>query len=258
MEKISSINSILLAMMFVLAYFANLSTKRNKRQWLYVGFVIAAICYLVLSGIYSSYQDSASKNWLISYNLFCGVGLVLPQLISRIIVRQNIKHPVIFFKKDKLPRSRVVTGIIFAVLFLAYLAWVALSPKIMSFTDHKPVYDEFYVFSSFSFLLFYIPFVILLIEIMTMRTAFCENGLYILGVISEWSDFKSYTWVQGKTFDDPELQPFIDKSIKIKLLLESNKSLFKKPIQLLIPFDEKSAIENFLSKRVSFKAYAQQ
>jgi len=253
METIKNINSILLGTMFVLAYFANLSIKRNKRQWLYVGFAITAIFYLILSGIYSSYQDNSSKSWIISYNLFCGVGLVLPQLVSRIIVRQNIEHPIVFIQRNKTP----IMAIIITGLAMACLPWVALTPHTYNMIEHKFVYDEFYVFSSLSFLLFYIPFIILLIELMTQRIAFCENGLYIFGLISDWSDFKSYTWVQDKMFNDPELQPFIDKSIKIKLLLESNKSLFKKPIQLLIPFDEKDAIENFLSKRVNFKAHAQ-
>jgi len=253
MEKISSVNSILLGIMFVLTYFANLSTKRNKRQWLYVGFGIAAVCYLILSGIYSSYQDSASKSWLISYNLFCGAGFVLPQLISRIVIRQNIKHPIVFMQRNKIP----VMAIIITGLAMAYLPWVALTPHTYNMIEHKFVYDEFYVFSSFSFLLFYIPFIILLIELMTQRIAFCKNGFYLFGLISDWSDFKSYTWVQDKIFDDPELQPFIDKSIKIKLSLESHKSLFKKPVQLLIPLDEKDAIENFLSKRVNFKTHAQ-
>jgi hypothetical protein len=250
METIKSVNSILLGTMFVLAYFANLSTKRNKRQWLYVGFAITAIFYLILSGIYSPYQDSASKSWIISYNLFCGVGLVLPQLVSRLVIRQNINHPVVFLKKDRLPLSRTITGIIIAALGLMCLAWVALSPKQISLIDHKPVYDEFYVSSSFSFLLFYIPFIIWLIEMITQRTAFCENGLYQNGLISEWADFKSYRWIYDKMYDDPDALPFLDKNIKIKLSIEPVKALFKKPIQISIPFNEKGTIEEFLSQRI--------
>ena len=239
--------------MFVLAYCANLSTKQNKRQWLYVGFVVAAICYLVLSGIYSSYQDSASKSWIISYNLFCGVGLVLPQLISRIIVRQNIKHPVLFMQKNKLS----IWTVIFTTLALLYLLWVALSPHIYDMKEQKFIYDEFYVFSSFSFLLFFIPFVIWLLDFATQRNALCENGLYLNGLLSEWENFKSYGWIQDKIYEEPEALPFLDKSIKIQLLIEPVKPLFKKPIQLSVPFEEKGIIEEFLSRRIKVNPNAQ-
>jgi len=234
--------------MFLLTCLANLATKRIKRQWLYVGFIIAAVCYLILSAIYTS-----RDNWLISYTLFCGVSFALPQLISRIIARKNINHPVIFLQKAK---SSLAVNIV-SILFLAYLPWVALTPHTYDLIEQKFVYDEFYIFSSFSFLLFYIPFIILALEMTTRRTAFCDNGLYQNGLILDWADFKSYNWIQDKMFDDPEVLPFLDKSIKIKLSLESNKSLYKKPVQLLIPFDEKNTVENFLSKRVSFKAHAQ-
>jgi hypothetical protein len=192
MEKISSINLILLGAMFLLTCLANLATKRIKRQWLYVGFIIVAVCYLIFSAIYTP-----RDNWLISYTLFCGVGFALPQLVSRIIIRQNINHPVIFLQKAKLSLAANIVSI----LFLAYLPGVALTPHTYDLIEQKFVYDEFYIFSSFSFLLFYIPFVILAIETTTQRTAFCGNGLYQNGLILNWTDFKSYNWIQDKMFD---------------------------------------------------------
>jgi hypothetical protein len=247
MENISGLGSILLGAMFVLAYLANLATRRGRRQWLYVGFSIAAVCYLIFFVIYSFYQDSALRNWLIPYNLFCGVGLVLPQLISRIVVRQNIKHPVVFVQDNKLPLTALTVVMIASVYMLGV---ATLSPTQASQIDHKPIYDEFYISSSFSYLLFSIPFIILLFEMLIERTAFCENGLYQYGLLSEWADFKAYSWLQDKMYVDLELQPFIDKKIKIKLLIEPVKSLFNKPIQFLIPFNEKNAIEEFLSQRI--------
>jgi hypothetical protein len=246
METIKIVNYILLGTMFVLAYSANLSTRQNKRQWLYVGFAITAISYLIFSGIYSSYQDNASESWIISYNLFCGIGFVLPQLVSRIIVRQNINHPVVFMQKNKIP----VVAIAIMVLVLLYLLLVALIPHTYYVKDHTPAFDEFYVISSLSFLLFYIPFVILILEFTTQRNAFCENGLYQNGLISEWTDFKSYRWIYDKIYDDPEASPFLDKNTKIILLIEPVKTLFKKPIQIFIPFDEKGTIEELLSQRI--------
>ena len=246
MDNITIASFILLGIMFLLAYLANLATKRIRRWWLYVGFLIAAACFLVVSAINASDQVSTSKTWLISYDLFLGIGLVWPQLMSQIATRQNIKNPVIFLGKAKHPLAAVIA----AVLFLAYLAWVGLMPHTYSILEHKPVYDEFYVLSSFSFLLFYIPFIILLIEMMTQRTAFCENGIYRIGLISDWSDFRSYTWIQNEIYSDPDVQPLLNNDIKIELLIEPKKSISRKPIRFVIPFDDKSVIENLLSRKL--------
>jgi hypothetical protein len=245
MENISGLGSILLGAMFVLAYFANLSTKRKKRQWLYVGFLVTVVCYSIFSAIYSSYQNSVTESWLLFYNLFCGIGFVLPQLLSRTAIRQIIKHPVIFMQKNE-PSFAIA---FVAILALVYLPWMALVWHASKITEWEFVSSEF-IFSSISLLLFFIPFFILLFEISDQRTALCENGICQYGLLLEWADFKSYSWIQDKIYDDPDVQPFLDKNIKIKLLIEPTKSLFNKPIQLSIPFGEKNAIEDFLSQRI--------
>jgi hypothetical protein len=245
MEKISELSPILLGAMFVLAYLANLSTKRRKRQWLYIGFSVIVVCYSIFSAIYSSYQNSVTESWLLFYNLFCGIGVVLPQLLSRIAVRQSIKHPVIFMQKNEPPRATVYV----AILGLVYLPSTALAWHALNMPgDWEFVFNEF-TFSSISFLLFFIPSFILLMEF-NQRTALCENGIFQYGLLLEWADFKSYSWIQDKIYDDPDAQPFLDKSIKINLLIEPVESLFNKPIQLSIPFGEKNAIEEFLSWRI--------
>ena len=246
MDKISLQSFILLVTMFVVGYLANLATKRIRRRWLYAGYLIAAAGFLVVSRMSTSDQVSGSKTWLISYNLFLGVGLVWPQLISQIVIRQKIKNPVIFLERAKPPLLAVVV----VVLFLAYSALGGLTPLTYSLVEQKPVYDDFYVFSSFSFLLFFIPFIIFLLENMTQRTAFCESGIYQMGFISNWSDFKSYIWIHEKIYSDPEVQPFLNNDVKIELLIEPSKSFLAKPIRFVIPIDNKSAIENLLSRKL--------
>jgi hypothetical protein len=187
------------------------------------------------------------KTGLIPYNLFIGVGIVLPHLISRILVRQKISHPVIFLQKKR----PSLTAILIGVTGFAYLAWVALSPRTYNITEGKPIYDEFYVFSSFSFLLFYIPLIILSVQFLIERTAICENGFYQGGLLSDWSNYKSYTWAQGEIYADPDIQPFLNKNTLVELTIEPKRKFFGTSIQIIVPLDEKPAIDNLLSRKIN-------
>jgi hypothetical protein len=232
--------------MFLLTYFANLSTRQNKREWFYIGFAITAITYFVCLHMDSSYQDHPFESRTIYGNLFISVGLVIPQLVSQIFVRNKIKHPIIFLQnKDKRP----AIGAVLAILLLTILAFSVLSPNQYNVNDHTPVYDEFYIKSSFSFLLFYIPFLILIFEFTTQRTAFCDNGLYLLGLILDWGNFKSYSWLNPKK-DGPDAWLFLDKNQNDTLILAPRKAIFKKQIKIFIPISEKMVIDEFLSQRI--------
>ena len=245
MENLKFINYILLGIMFLLTCFANLSTRQNKREWFYLGFALTAIAYFISYYLVSSYQDHPSESRDIFYLLFLGIGVTIPQLISRTIIRQKIMHPVVFLQKNK----PSIILIIFFILFAIFFAIQALQPNQYYANDHTPVYDEFYIKSSFSFLLCYIPALILLLEIQTVRTAFCENGLYNYGLILDWNNFNSYAWLNPK-IDDPKAWVFLDENQNDTLILAPAKAIIKKPIKIFVPLSQKIAIDEFLSQRI--------
>lgn len=248
MEKVSLLSYILMGAIFLLSFSANLSTKQVRRQQLSIGAFVAALFFLGISVLYHS-QASFFKSWIISYNLFLGVGLILPQLISRIFVRQKISHPVFFLKKTKIP----LLPILVVVMSLAFMAWTALEPREYSFTIGGPVFDDFYVLSSFSFLLFFIPLIIFLIQMLVERTAICESGFYQGGLLSDWSNFKSYSWAQGEIYADPDVQPFLNKETLVELTIEPKRKFFGTRVQLIIPFDEKNIVDNLLSRKINME-----
>jgi hypothetical protein len=161
------------------------------------------------------------------------------------VVRQKINSPIIFLKKPKAP----FLGVGISFLLFAYVAWIVLTPRIYDYKEGKLVYDELYLLSSFSFLLFFIPLVIFYIQILVERNAICENGFYQGGLLSDWSNFKSYTWSQGDIYADPDVQPFLNKNILVSLTIEPKRTLFGRRIQLIIPFDQKAVIDNLLSTK---------
>jgi len=244
MEKVDTLRYMFLGLVCLFSFFANLSTEQGRRRQFYLIALIAALLFLGILALNRSDPEFA-ENWIIAYNLFVGTGVVLPQFVSRILVRQKIGHPVIFLKKKKVP----LISIIFVGMAFVLLAWVTLIPKEFSYATGGPVYDEFYVRSSFSFLVFFVPLIIFSIQMLVERDAICESGFYHGGLLLDWSNFKSYSWSQDKMYTDPEIQPFLDQNTRVELTIEPKQRFFGRSIHLIIPLDEKNMIDNLLSRK---------
>ncbi len=233
MEKVGILSYILIVLVFLFSFSANLSTEHPKRRQLYIGAFAAGIFFFGLSAS-DFFHYGFTEAWAIVCVFFAGIGILLPQLISRIFARQKMKHPVIFLPKRKV----AVIPLTITAGLLAFMAWVALS-----LSDH--------VLWSFSFSVFLISFILMAIQAQVERDAICENGFYQAGLLSDWSNFKSYLWSQGKMYSDPSVQPLLDQNTLIELILEPKNTSFTKQIRLTIPFSEKNTIENLLSKKLA-------
>ncbi len=248
MEKIGLLNYVLIALTFTLTVIANLSADHARRRRFHLAALLCALFLISLLSLrlFDRSQGGFFESRILTANLFVGIGLILPQLISRIFARQKIQHPLVFLKGRKVSLLSVLIPGACALL----IAWTALAPNKYDLTLGGPVYDEFYVQRSLSFLVYFIPMIILAIQMLVERTAICENGLYQHGLLSAWSNFGSYSWSQGEMYTDPEIQPLLTKDILVELKLEPKIKLWGARVQLFIPLKEKKAIDDLLSGKV--------
>ncbi len=243
MEKIIPISYILIALVFLFSFSANLSTEHTKRRRLYVGAFTAGVFFFGLSALYYI-QDDITDAWAIAYIFFAGIGILLPQLISRIFARQKIKHPVIFLPKKKVPFiPLIVSGTL-----LLFMIWVALFSGPSSLPGDLSD-NEVNIWWGFSLSIFFISFILLASQMQVERDAICENGFYQAGLLSNWSNFKSYTWSHGEMYSDPDIQSVLDQNTVVELTIEPKNRLFTKQIRLTIPFSDKNVVEDILSKK---------
>ncbi len=232
MEKVRALSYILVVLVFLFSFSANLSTEHvRRRQLLYIVAFTAGLFFFALSLLFRTKPGSAETSEVASI-LFIGIGLILPQLVSRIFVRQKIKHPVIFLQKRKIPVIIIIPGVLFV-----FMAWVALS----SSGD---------VLWHVSVVVLFLSFLIFSIQMLVERDTICENGFYQGGLLSDWSNFKSYSWSQDKMYSDPSIQSLLDQNTLMELTIKPKNTFFTKQIRLTIPFNEKKAVENLLSKKL--------
>lgn len=235
MEKITTLSYILTALVFLFFFSANLSTEQKRRRQLYVLAFIPALFFLSISALYRSQTESTETWKAASILLFVSIGLILPQLVSRIFVRQKIKHPVIFLQKRTIPFIMIIPGAL-----LVFMAWIALS------SSGDALWNV-------SIAVLFLSFLIFSIQMFVERDAICENGFYQGGLLSDWSNFKSYAWSHDKMYSDPNVQSVLDQSTVAELTIEPQNTFFTKQIRLVVPFSEKDAIEKLLSKKLVSK-----
>jgi hypothetical protein len=232
MEKVTTLSYILTALVFLFLFSANLSTEQKRRRQLYILAFIPALFFFSITALYRFQAESIETREAASILLFIGIGLILPQLVSRIFVRQKIKHPVIFLQKRKIPFITIIPGVL-----LVFMAWITLS------SGGDALWDV-------SVVVLFLSFIIFSIQMLVERDAICENGFYQGGLLSDWSNFKSYYWPQDKMYSDPSIQPLLDQNTLIELTIEPKNAFLTKRIRLTISFNEKNAVENLLSKKL--------
>lgn len=244
MEKVIPVSYILIALVFLFSFSANLSTEHTKRRRLYVGAFTAGIFFFGISSFYFIRNDFTDA-WVIMCIFFAGLGILLPQLISQIFARQKIKHPVIFLPKKKVP----VTPLVVAGAFLLFMIWVALFSGPSSLPGNISD-NAANIWWGFGLSIVFVSLIIIAIQAQVERDAICENGFYQGGLLSDWSNFESYSWSHDKMYSDPDIQSVLDQNTVVELTLEPKHRLVTKQIRLAIPFRDKNVIENILSKNV--------
>jgi hypothetical protein len=215
---------IIIIVSSALSFFAGISTKSREQKWLTMS-VVAMM--LLLFGVSAFYKFNTELNVDLSatYLYFMAFGAVIPRLIANIVNQNRLESPAIFIKRKTKPLQWILVFSLWA-----FLTVMILRPNTISISDGMPIYDEDYFRSRIGILFFTIPSTIFLIIGMLQRTAFCSNGLFYNGLLFDWSDFKSYAWKNE--------------------WLEMEKRFIKANVQLLIPSEDKQAIEELLTMKV--------
>jgi hypothetical protein len=222
-------------------------TKSKQREWFNLGSVLVIVLFGIVS-IYRNYSDT-DFNFSVSFIYFLAIGGVGPRLIATIINQNRIESPVFFIKRKS-------KSLEWALSFISwvFLAIMVVQPHKIRMSNGTPIYDENYFRTLVSFLFLLIPSLIYTIISMLQRTAFCKNGLFHAGLLTDWSDFRSYSWPQGEIYADRDIQAFVNKEILVDLLLETKGIFLVKQIRVEVPFYEKSRIENLLSRKIKAEA----
>jgi len=211
--------------MFVTSLRANLSESQVQRQKLIVMHLAQTIVFL---GIFLGFA------WTVDYSFILGIhflafGVVIPQLIARLILQRRMKDPQFQLKRDLFTSLSAVIGITFLLLLTA----LSLFPNRLSSSGANPIYDTEYFISRISFWLATIPAIIFYFISAIQRTTFYSEGLLHNGLFWAWSDLHAYSW----------------KTKELSLL--PNKNLWAaRQIDLKIPSELKEEVESFLAQRL--------
>ncbi len=219
--------------MFATTLFAHLSISQVQRQKFIATSLAQGIIFIGLFLILARTNDYPS---LLGIN-FLAFAVIIPQLISRLVIRQRMKEPIIQLKINIIT---LISGIV-GIAFMLLLTLLMLIPNYRSIADGKPIYDTEYFVSRISFLLATIPAIILYFIIAKQRTTIYPNGLFHNGLFFAWSDFQVYSWRNHKKKKDVQ---------EIKLTTAQN-VWTPSQIKFTIPNESKEKIESFLAQRLN-------
>ena len=221
----SAILYTLICSMFVTALLANVSGSQFQRQRRMVAFFIQAAVFLSIFFFFFFTTDYPS---ILGIN-FLAFGVVIPQLIARLIIQRRMKDPKFQLKINLFTSLSAAIGIAFMLL----LTVLSLIPNRLSSSGDSPIYDTEYFVSRISFLLATIPAIIFYFISAIQRTTFYSEGLLHNGLFWAWSDLQTYSWK------------------KKGLSLLPNKNLWiARQINLKIPSELKEEFESFLAQRL--------
>ncbi len=215
----------LICSMFVTALLANVSASQVQRQRRMVTFLIQAAIFL---GIFLGFAWTTDYPSIVGLN-FLAFGVVMPQLIARLIVQRRIKYPKFQLKIDLFTSISAVIGIVFMLLLTA----LSLLPNRLSTSGDSPIYDTEYFVSRISVLLATIPAIIFYFMSAIQRTTFYSEGLLHNGLFWAWSDLQTYSW----------------RKEGLSLLPNQNLWIVRQ-INLKTPFERKEEFESFLAQRL--------
>ena len=242
-----SITSITIGLAFLITFLATISTEQTKRK----RYMLACGCVVVAYALFTLFDGSPILFKVTRYYYFLTLGLLLPQLLARFYIQNQIRSPFEFVNQNF--RVRWSIALIVLVGIIMYDISATIHSSSAGKMTGRGIYADAEVQYKISVVITLIVVGLSLFSMPWQRSAFCANGLLNRGLLWDWSHFKSYEWENEDIYLDPDAGRLLDQNTLIGLMLHPKSKITFPHVRLhyTVPYSNKEAIDKILKQAFS-------